>query len=69
MAFVCDIPYASLCSYIFQNACLLIGAALIGTVCTVSYLRSGSIWLPVVLHWLIVVAWLLVFGGLEKFQS
>jgi uncharacterized protein len=52
----------------FREPIFLLGAALIGTVCTIAYLRSGSIWLPVVMHWLIVLIWLLALGGLAKFQ-
>jgi predicted Abi (CAAX) family protease len=53
----------------FKTPAFLIGAALIGVVCTISYLRSRSIWTAIVLHWLIVVGWLLIFGGLRKFQG
>jgi uncharacterized protein len=53
----------------FRTPAFLIGAGLLGIVCTVSYLRSGSIWLPIFMHWLIVVIWLLGFGGLAKFQT
>jgi uncharacterized protein len=53
----------------FRTPAFLIGAALVGVVCTLSYWRSGSIWPSIVLHWLIVVAWLLVFGGLKHFSG
>jgi uncharacterized protein len=53
----------------FRTPAFLIGAALVGVVCTLSYWRSGSIWPSIVLHWLIVVAWLLVFGGLKQFSG
>ncbi|XGV98198.1 MAG: CPBP family glutamic-type intramembrane protease [Leptolyngbya sp. BL-A-14] len=42
---------------------------MLGIICTLSYLKSGSLWMPVVMHWVIVVSWLLIFGGLEKFQG
>lgn len=51
----------------FRSAAFLIGAGLLGIVCTVSYLRSQSLWTAVVIHWAIVLVWLLVFGGLGKF--
>ncbi|MBD1845785.1 CPBP family intramembrane metalloprotease [Cyanobacteria bacterium FACHB-63] len=51
----------------FRSTAFLIGAGLLGIVCTVSYLRSQSLWTAVVIHWAIVIVWLLVFGGLEKF--
>jgi predicted Abi (CAAX) family protease len=53
----------------FKTPGFLIGAALIGIICTLSYIRSGSIWLPVILHWLTVAVWLLAFGGLKKFSE
>lgn len=53
----------------FRTGAFLTGASLVGIVCTLAYLKSGSLWLPVILHWLIVAVWLLVFGGLAKFQG
>jgi predicted Abi (CAAX) family protease len=53
----------------FKTPVFILGAGLVGVVCTLSYLRSGSIWCAIVLHWLIVVIWLLIFGGLRKFQG
>lgn len=46
----------------------LLGAGLLGIVCTLSYLQSRSLWTAVFIHWAIVVQWLLVWGGLEKFR-
>ena len=53
---------------VFFNPIFLCLAALLGLVCTVVYLQSGSIWLPVVIHWLTVVIWLLYVGGINKFK-
>lgn len=50
----------------FKNPIFLIGAALLGIACTISYIQSGSLWPPVLIHWLIVVVWLLALGGLRK---
>jgi predicted Abi (CAAX) family protease len=36
---------------------------LLGIVCTTAYLLTGSIWAAVVIHWIVVVTWLKVFGG------
>jgi predicted Abi (CAAX) family protease len=36
---------------------------LLGIVCTIAYLLTGSIWAAVIMHWIVVVAWLKVFGG------
>lgn len=46
-----------------------IGAGLLGIVCTASYLQSRSLWTAVVLHWAIVMVWLLLLGGLAKFSA
>lgn len=51
----------------FATLGFLIGAGLVGIVCTISYLQSASLWTPVVIHWVIVANWLLLLGGLEKF--
>lgn len=53
----------------FRTPAFLTGAGLLGLLCTISYLRSGSFWTPVFLHWAIVITWLLVFGGLEQFRG
>jgi predicted Abi (CAAX) family protease len=44
-------------------------AALLGVICTLSYLQSGSLWPPVFLHWIIVVVWLLLLGGYDKLHN
>lgn len=36
---------------------------LLGVACGVSYLLSRSIWVPVLIHWLTVVVWVLLLGG------
>ena len=40
---------------------LLIVAAL-GVTCAFAYLRSGSLWVPIAIHWATVVAWNLFLG-------
>ena len=37
--------------------------ACLGLACTLTRVRSGSIWPGVVIHWGVVVAWLALFGG------
>lgn len=51
----------------FSHPVFLLGAGLIGLICTFAYLQSGSIWIAVIIHWLIVAMWLLCLGGLTKF--
>lgn len=43
-------------------------AAGLGIICTITYYQTGSLWLPVLIHWLTVVIWLLCFGGLAKLK-
>lgn len=50
----------------FGSPLFLSLAALLGIGCTLSYLQSGSLWMPVFMHWLIVVVWLLFLGGYKK---
>ncbi len=53
----------------FVNPVFLFSAALLGAVCALVYLQTGSIWPSVAIHWAVVVAWLLLFGGYEKLYS
>lgn len=41
--------------------------ALLGATCTIAYLLTGSLWTITVLHWVVVVIWLLCLNGLLKF--
>jgi predicted Abi (CAAX) family protease len=53
----------------FKNPIFLLLAALLGIVCTLAYLPSGSLWASVVLHWLVVITWLLLLGGYSLLNS
>jgi predicted Abi (CAAX) family protease len=48
---------------LFESPAYLSLAALLGATCTAAYWISRSIWPPVLIHWLTVVAWLYLFGG------
>jgi predicted Abi (CAAX) family protease len=48
---------------VFTNPFYLALAALLGLTCSAAYLISGSIWPPVVIHWLTVTLWILLLGG------
>ena len=50
----------------FFNPAFLLLAALLGVICSIVYLQSGSLWPPVLIHWLVVVVWLLLLGGYGK---
>ncbi|BAY08553.1 CPBP family glutamic-type intramembrane protease [Calothrix sp. NIES-2098] len=53
----------------FMNPVFLLQAALLGIACTIAYFQSGSLWPSVVIHWIIVVVWLLFFGGYERLNT
>jgi len=48
---------------IFTNLVFLCLAALMGIACTITYLKTGSLWVPVVIHWLTVLAWVFFLSG------
>lgn len=48
---------------VFTNPVFLLLAALMAIACTVTYLRTGSIWIPVIIHWLTVMVWIFLLGG------
>ncbi len=52
---------------VFMEPSFLILAALLGAMCTLAYSVVGSVWLPVVIHWLAVIVWLVLLGGFGKF--
>ena len=54
--------------HVFTNPFYLALATLLGLTCTTAYLVSGSIWPPVLIHWLTVTIWLLLLGGQALLQ-
>ena len=50
----------------FFNSVFLSLTALLGLTCAIAYLLTGSIWTIAVLHWIVVVIWLLGFNGLSR---
>jgi predicted Abi (CAAX) family protease len=48
---------------LFYDPVFLGLSTIFGVFCSVAYLRSGSIWPSVLMHWAVVVAWKLWFGG------
>jgi predicted Abi (CAAX) family protease len=52
----------------FFDPIFLCLAAGLGIICTITYYQTGSLWLPVLIHWLVVVVWLLCFDGLTKLK-
>jgi predicted Abi (CAAX) family protease len=53
----------------FAHPVFLLLTTLLGLACTIAYLRTGSLWPPVLLHWLFVAAWLLRWGGWRRMQG
>ena len=53
---------------IFGNPFYLGMTTLLGLTCITAYFMSGSIWLPVLIHWLTVTLWLLLLGGQALLQ-
>ena len=50
----------------FFDPVFLTLATALGVVCTWSYWQNGSLWVPVLIHWLTVVLWLSYLGGWDK---
>ena len=50
----------------FTHPFFLFATVVLGVACTISYLESGSIWTPTVIHWITVQAWLFIFGGYSQ---
>ena len=48
---------------VFERPVYLALVTLLGAACTAAYWISKSIWPPVVMHWLTVLAWLWLLGG------
>jgi predicted Abi (CAAX) family protease len=48
---------------LFTDPLFLTFAGLLGIACTAAYLISGSIWPPMIIHWVAVTPWILLLGG------
>lgn len=68
IAFLIYHPLNPLGQSFFGDPIFLMGAGLLGIVCTITYLKSGSLWSAIFAHWSIVVIWLLMLGGFAKFR-
>ena len=47
----------------FTNPLFLSFAALMGIACTITYIKTGSLWVPIAIHWLTVVVWVFFLSG------
>ena len=50
----------------FVTPLFLFAATLLGLICTLAYWASGSGWVPVAMHWLVVFVWLMFLGGYNQ---
>jgi predicted Abi (CAAX) family protease len=48
---------------LFDDRRFLLLAGLLGLTCVMAYQLTGSIWPPVLIHWLVVLIWLETLGG------
>jgi len=48
---------------LFCNPGFLLIVFCLGGVCSLSYIASRSLWVPIIIHWLTVVVWVLFLGG------
>ena len=48
---------------LFLNPWFLVITAALGVTCGYGYVVSRSIWVPVIIHWTTVCAWVLLLGG------
>ena len=53
---------------VFFKPIFLVLAFLLGVICTIVYCNSGSLWIPVIVHWIIVSVWLILLGGFEQLK-
>jgi len=51
---------------VFTNPGFLLSTLILGITLTISYWHSRSIWTPVVIHWIVVIVWLIIFDGYSK---
>lgn len=48
---------------VFTDPVFLSLAALMAIACTITYLRTGSLWVPIAIHWFTVITWIYLLGG------
>jgi predicted Abi (CAAX) family protease len=48
---------------LFTDPAFLVIVTALGFTCGFAYVRSRSIWMPVIIHWASVLVWVLLLGG------
>lgn len=61
-------PFTALCfshhyKHLFLDPSFLTIVLFMAIACTITYLKSGSLWLPIIIHWITIIIWILGFGG------
>lgn len=52
----------------FLQPIFLILAGLLGVICAIAYYFTGSLLIIVLIHWIVVVVWLFIFGGKKQLK-
>jgi predicted Abi (CAAX) family protease len=47
----------------FTNPLFLSLAAIMAIACTITYIKTGSLWVPIAIHWLTVLVWVFLLNG------
>ncbi|MEM7553581.1 MAG: CPBP family glutamic-type intramembrane protease [Cyanobacteria bacterium P01_A01_bin.84] len=53
----------------FFDPIFLILVGLLGIACTLTYALTGSLWLIVLIHWIVVTVWLQILAGMTKLEN
>lgn len=53
----------------FLQPVFLILTGLLGLGCTIAYALTGSLWVVVIIHWVVVIVWLFGLGGRQKLHT
>jgi len=48
---------------IFFNYYFLLIVFFLGMACSLSYILSRSLWVPIIIHWITIVVWVYLLGG------
>jgi predicted Abi (CAAX) family protease len=62
------ILYHRLTARAYSQPIFLLLTAPLGLACTVAYALTGSLWAIIIIHWIVVLVWLLLLGGKHKLQ-
>lgn len=49
--------------HLFLDPAILCIVTLLAMACSITYLRTSSLWMPIIIHWITIIVWVLGFGG------